>query len=177
MPAEAKSKTVNSYIGMDDAVKIFDLIKQGLLEAGFSDESASRYAWFCQAIYKEVKDQHDVLDGLNKIAGANRLLPQAVSMNLVKSSAAIKDFRLSASVAVVSPFIDRVAAIAKLYGIELNECSLAVTKVALDIAGAGTGAVTSVEGIGIPLLVLSVIATFNDSYALSNACFRSSSSE
>jgi hypothetical protein len=42
--------------------------------------------------------------------------------------------------------------------------------VAFDIAGAGAGAVTAVEGIGIPLLVLSVIATFNDSYGLAKAC-------
>jgi hypothetical protein len=155
---------------MEDPVKIYDAVHSGLKRMGFSEDKASRYGWFCQAIYKELKDQHDVLDGLDKIAAANKLLPQATAMNLVRSTAAIKDFRLSAGVSVVSPFIDRMAAIAKQNGIELNECSLSVTKVALDIAGAGTGAVTSVTGIGIPLLALSVIATFNDSYGLAKAC-------
>jgi hypothetical protein len=131
---------------------------------GFSAEKAKRYAWFCQAIYKELKDRHDVIDGLNRIASANKLLPQAIAMNLVTSSGALKNYWLSVS--VVGPFIDRFAAIAKKNGIALDECSLTVTKVALDIAGAGTGALSSVAEIGIPLLFLSVISTFNDSYSL-----------
>jgi hypothetical protein len=83
---------------------------------------------------------------------------------------ALKGRVLSGGAGVAAPFIDRLASIAKYYGIALDECSLSVTKVALDIAGAGTGAVTAVSGIGIPLLFLSVVATFNDSYGLAKAC-------
>jgi len=169
MPAQSR-KIVDSYIGMDDPLKIYTLIHDALIGFSFTEDKASRYAWYCQAVYKELKDRHDVLDGLQKISNANKLLPQAVAMDLAKSVGALKDYRLSAGVSVVAPFVDRLATIAKQNGIELNECSLGVTKVALDIAGAGTGAVTSVSGIGIPLLFLSVVATFNDSYSLGKAC-------
>jgi hypothetical protein len=166
MAAEAK-RPVDGYIGMDDPVKVYSLIYAGLKKLGMPEEKANRYAWFCQAIYKELKDQHDVLDSLKTIAAANKLLPKAVAMNL---GGVIRNARLSAGVGVAAPFVDRFATISKEYGIELNECSLSVTKVALDIAGAGVGAVSSVEGIGIPLLFLSVVATFNDGYALGKAC-------
>jgi hypothetical protein len=166
MPEES-SRIIDGYIGMDDQVKIYSLIHSGLRELGFTEDKANRYAWFCQAMYKELKDQHDLLDSLHKIAAANKILPKASAMFLTRS---VKDYRLSAGVGAVAPFIDRAATIAKQNGIELNECSLSITKVALDIAGAGTGAVTAVEGIGIPLLVLSVIATYNDSSALAKAC-------
>jgi hypothetical protein len=169
MPAESK-KVVDSYIGMDDPVKIYDAIHAGLIKLGFAEEKADRYAWFCQAAYKELKDQHDALDSLQKIAVANKLLPGQVAMGFVKGTEIVKNSRLSAGAGVAAPIIDRLATIAKQYGIELNECSLSVSKVAFDIAGAGAGAVTAVEGIGIPLLVLSVIATFNDSYGLAKAC-------
>jgi len=169
---EDSQKVVDSYIGLDDFLKVYTAIFGGLKSLGFSEEKAKRYAWFCQAIYKELKDQHDVIDGLNKIASANKLLPRAIAMNLVTSPGALKNYRLSAGVSVVGPFIDRFAAIAKKNGIALDECSLTVTKVALDVAGAGTGALSSVAGIGIPLLFLSVISTFNDSYSLGKACFQ-----
>jgi len=169
MPKESQ-KIADSYIGMDDLLKIYTLVHDGLKGLGFTEDKANRYAWFCQAIYKELKDQHDVLDSLRKIAQSNKLLPSAIAMNFENAAGAFKDYRLSAGVGVAAPFIDRLATIAKQNGIALNECSLSVTKVALDIAGAGTGLVTSVSGIGIPLLFLSAIATFNDSYSLAKAC-------
>lgn len=172
MPVDSKqaAETYNSYAGMDDPLKIYTAIHAGLIKMGFTEEKARRYAWFSQIAYKELKDQHDALDSLQKIAKANRLLPGQVTMGFVQGAETVKNFRLSAGAGLAAPIIDRLATIAKLNGIELNECSLGVTKVALDIAGAGTGAVTAVEGVGIPLLVLSVIATFNDSYGLAKAC-------
>jgi len=163
-------KVVDGYLGLDDPVTVYALISTGLRNLGFSEDKANRYAWFCQAIYKELKDSHDVMDGMQKIASANKLMPGAVAMNFGWATGVLKDYRLSARASVVAPFIDRLAAIARQNGIELNECSLSVTKVALDIAGAGTGAISAVSGIGIPLLVLSVLATYNDSYGLARAC-------
>ena len=61
------NKIVDSYIGMDDLVKIYSLVHAALLRMGFTEDKANRYAWYCQAIYKELKDRNDVLDGLKKI--------------------------------------------------------------------------------------------------------------
>lgn len=169
MPTETK-RPIDSYIGMDDPLKAYSMIRAGLKQLGFSEEKANRYAWFCQAVYKELKDQHDVLAALNSIANANKVLPNAAAMNLVNSIRVLKDVRVSGAAGIAAPFLDRLVTLAREYGIELNECSLSVTKIALDIAGAGVGAVSSVEGIGIPLLFLSVAATFNDGYALGKAC-------
>lgn len=168
--SEESQKVVDNYIGMGDALNIYTVIQGGLKRLGFTRDKADRYAWFCQYVYKELKDHHDVTDALHKIAGANKLLPQAIAMNLVKSTGALKNYRLSAGVSIVGPFIDRLSAIARNQGIALDECSLNVVKVALDIGGAGTGAVSSVAGIGIPLLFLSVAATFNDGFSLVRAC-------
>ena len=168
---ERVEKTLDDYVGTEDPLNLYQLVKGRLKNTfKFSEEKAGKYAWFCQLIYKEVKDNHDVEDGLQKIASANQLLPEAMAMNLVKSAGAIKNYRLSAGVSVVAPFIDRLAALAKGCGIELDECSLSVVKVALDIGGAGTGAVSSVSGFGIPLLCLSILATYNDGFGLVKAC-------
>ena len=171
MSAESQ-KIVDSYIGMDDQVKIYDLVNRGMVKLGFSKDQANRYGWFCQAIYKEVKDNHDFLDGLKKFATSNKLLSGAIEMKFVKTIPSFQNYRMSAGASIAAPIVDRLATLAKQNGIELNECSLCVTKVALDIAGAGTGAVGSVSGLGIPLLVLSVIATYNDGNALAKACFQ-----
>ena len=168
---ERTEKVLDDYVGKDDPLNLYRVVKKGLKDQfHFSDEKADKYAWFCQLVYKELKDNHDAADGLKKIASANHLLPEAMAMNLVKSAGAIKNYRLSAGLSVVAPFLDRIAAIARGSGIELNECSLSVVKVALDIGGAGAGAVTSVGLVGVPLLCLSILATFNDSYGLVKAC-------
>jgi hypothetical protein len=172
VPTESQKQAIlDDYVGKDDVVSVYRAVHDGLLKLNFSEDKANRYAWFCQDIYKELKDQHDVVDGLKKVAERNELLPKSIALNLVRSTEAIKDSRLSAGMGVIAPFVDRAAAIARLNGIELDECSLSITKVALDIGGAGTGALSSaVGGLGIPLLALSVIATFNDSYTLAKAC-------
>jgi len=166
------SNVVDSYIGMDDPLKIYSVIHDGLIKLGFKEDKARSYAWYCQAVYKELKDNHDALESLQKISNINKLLPEAIAMNLVRSTVALKDYRLSGAAGVLGPILDRLASIAKANGIALDECSLCVVKVALDCAGAGAGAVSSVSGIGIPLLFLSVVATFNDSYALGKACLQ-----
>lgn len=179
MPTEAR-KGVSSDRAMEHPLTAQALIRSKLRGLGFTEEKVHRYASYCKTISEEVeklKNRNEVIEGLQKIAKVNRLLPEAVAMNLVKSTQALKDSRLSAGVSVASagisvakPIIDRLRGMAEHRGIELNECALSLTTVAIDIAGAGTGAVTSVEGIGIPLLVLSVMSTLKDSYGLGKAC-------
>jgi hypothetical protein len=167
------NQVIDSYIGIDDPLSVYTMIHDGLIKLGFNEDKARNYGWYCQAVYKELKDNHDVLDSLQKISNANKLLPEAIAMNLARSTAALKDYRLSGAAGVLGPILDRLASIAKANGIPLDECSLCVVKVAMDCAGAGAGAVSSVlSGVGIPLLFLSVAATFNDSYALGKACFQ-----
>jgi len=170
MPKKDSEKIIDSYIGMDDPLKVYTLIHYGFRKHGFAEDKAHEYARFCQAVYKELKDQHDVIDSLHKIASVNRLIPNAIALDLAKSTAALKNYRLSAGAGVAGPVVDRLVVIGRKKGIKFNECSLGLTKVALDIAGVGTGTVTSVGLVGIPLLLVSVVATFNDAYGLAKAC-------
>ena len=68
-------------------------------------------------------------------------------------------------------FVDQFGAYAKSQNIEVNQCALQVARVASDIAAAGVGSVTSVSGIGIPLLGYAIVSTYQDSYSLGKACF------
>jgi hypothetical protein len=66
---QANVAIVDSYIGVDDPVRIYDLVKQGLKKnLQLSEDKAERYAWFTQATYKELMDQYGVVDGLKRIA-------------------------------------------------------------------------------------------------------------
>ncbi len=131
---------------------------------------AQRYATFCQAIYDYIQQNHDLSESLKQIANANQFQPMARQLQLTKAAGAFGDMRLSGVAGITNIFVDRFKALADHYGIELNDCSLAVTKVCLDIGSAGAGAVSSVTGVGIVWLGLSVVATFQDSYELGKVC-------
>lgn len=164
-------EAIDSYVGKDDPINVYTGLRKLLKrQGGVSDDVAEKTAFLGQWMYKELKDNHDLADALHKIASANKVLPKATLMNL---TGAVKQYRLSAGLGVAAPFVDRFAAIARANGIQLNECSLSISKVAMDIGGVGVGAVTSITGpVGLALLALSVVSTFNDSYGLGKACFQ-----
>ena len=153
--------------------KIYDFMHARLVGAPLSwpDEKAKAYALFCQSVYNFIQDNHDLEDGLNAIANSNQLQPMARQLGLARSVQVLGDVRLSGSAGVVNVFVDKFKEIAKHCGIEVNECAFCVGKVALDLASAGVGAVSSVTGVGMVWLALSVVATFQDSYDLGQVCF------
>lgn len=152
--------------------KTYDFV-YGRLKGTLGPEKAKAYANFCQAIYDFIQENHDLKDGLQQVANANQLQPMARQLQLTNSVRTLGDVRLSGSAGIANVFVDHFKALAEHYGIEVNECSLAVTKVCLDVASAGVGAVSSVTGIGLVWLGLSVIATFQDSYELGSVCIPS----
>lgn len=77
---------------------------------------------------------------------------------------------VSGGAGVLQVFLNRFQVFAKSQGIELNECALAVSALALDIAAAGVGSVASVSGVGIGLLVLAGAQTMKDSWQFTEAC-------
>jgi len=158
--------------GKDDEVaagKTYDFV-YGRMKPVLGPEKAKAYANFCQAIYDYIQEDHDLSEGLKQVANANKLQPMARQLQLTKSVGTLGDLRLSGVAGITNVFVDHFKALADHYGIEVNECSLAVTKVCLDIGSAGIGAVSSVTGVGLVWLGLSVIATFQDSYDLGTVC-------
>ncbi len=145
----------------------------GRLKTTMGPDKAKAYANLCQAIYDYIQQDHDLTEGLKQVANANKLQPMARELQLTRAVGTLGDLRLSGVAGITNVFVDHFKALAEHYGIEVNECSLAVTKVCLDIGSAGIGAVSSVTGVGVVWLGLSVIATFQDSYDLGKVCLPS----
>jgi hypothetical protein len=150
--------------------RTFGFVYARLIGLGFEPKTAKNYATFCQAVYDYIQQNHDLQDSLAKIANANKLEPMARELQLTKSIRSLGDTRLAGGAGLANIFVDYFKAYAVANGIEINECSVAITKVCLDISSAGIGAVSSVTGVGVVWLGISVIATFQDSYDLGKIC-------
>jgi hypothetical protein len=74
-----------------------------------------------KAYYRHRSSIGGKTNALSKIAKATKLLPEALAMNLVTATGALKNYRPSGGASVVAPFVDRLAAIAKQNGIVLDE--------------------------------------------------------
>ena len=79
-----------------------------------------------------------------------------------------RDIAPEGAAGILNVFVDRFEGYARHHGIELNDCSLQITKVALDIA---TGGVFAASVWGVFVAGFAVLSTFQDSYALGTACF------
>jgi len=159
----------------EDAVtpgRTYDFV-YGRLKQSMGPDKAKTYAMFCQSIYDYVQQDHDLSDAFKQIANADKLQPMARELQLTKSVGTLADVRRAGVAGITNVFVDHFKTLAEYYGIKLDECSLAVTKVCLDIGSAGAGAVSSVTGVGVVWLGLSVIATFQDSYDLGKVCIPS----
>jgi hypothetical protein len=170
-----------------DKLQIASSVHSVLVKAGMDDRRAWSYGAFCQDVYgyiqndpqlqqalkgyKYLKDSKDVFDGTVKVTKAENYLQNARALGLTSAETGFRNFRGSGAADVLSVFVDRFEALAKRQGIELNECSLAVTKVALSVATAGAGALTSLTPMGWVLLGIGTVSTFKESYALGIACF------
>ncbi len=153
--------------------KTYDVINARLIDMGMSPDKANRYGIFCQALYNEVQGNHDISDALKNLANAEKLQPMARQLGLTSSVRTLGDVSLAGKAGLVNVFVDYIKGLALACGVEINDCSFSIAKVALDIASAGVGAVSSVTGVGVVWLALSVVATFQDSYELANVCFLS----
>jgi len=155
-----------------EAGKTYDFV-YGRLKGSMGPDMAKKYAYFCQELYSYIQDDHDLIDALKQIEIADKLQPMARQLQLTNSVRTLGDVRLGGMAGILNVFVDHFKALAEHNGIELNECSLSIAKVCLDIASAGVGALSSVTGVGLVWLGLSVIATFQDSYELGQVCLAS----
>jgi hypothetical protein len=177
------AKTSNDAAG--NATEIYSAVRSKLHSLGMSDDRASSYAAFSLEVYnciqndpklqtalklyKGGKDLKDVKEGLQGGLQANHLLQNAIEMgSSTRVIEGFKNVRATGVAGVLSVFVDRFEGYAKHHGIELNECSLQVTKVCVDIVVGGAAATT---GWGLVLTGFCVLATSKDSYGLGKACF------
>jgi hypothetical protein len=167
-------------------IELYDRIYTGLLTIKFSEDRARKYASFCTDVYdyvqqdadlqiaikgaqfkKFVDDAGEAKEGLQKAYEAGKQLANAKRLNLPKSMAAAGKLRGASASKGLAAFVDVFEAVAKYEGIPLNECAMAVAKVALDFAGVLAGT----TGAGLLLSALAVLSVGKDSYDLGVACF------
>jgi hypothetical protein len=189
MANSSASSRGGSSSSRNQSTAAFSYVYSGLTGAGMDSPTASKYALFCQHVYvyiqsnpdvqdalkkvKEAKDAKEVGEGAGKAYRAQRLLTNATQMGLTSAANGLRDVRAGGTAAVLSVFVDRFASYARAQGIELNECSLSVTKISLDFAGAMVGGATALSGWGLVLAGFSVLSMFDDSYELGKACLTS----
>jgi hypothetical protein len=175
MPISSSSEARTSGGSYDVYVSDATLTSQ-LETVGLSRGNAANQAWFLAAMHDFIKKHPDVeaalvgtKDGYEVYEGAKIAVKTAGytgSLNRL-----VRDAGASGGASVLGVFVDRFSSLAKNQGIELNECALSVAKVATDIGGAGVGSVTSVSGVGLVLLGVSVLSTYSDSGELAKNCF------
>lgn len=176
-----------SSVSSKEKLALATMVHSMLVKSGMEDRKAWGYGAFCQEIYNHIqsnpqlqqalkgyqylKDGKEVYEGSAKVAKAENYLQNARDLGLTSAKAGLRNYRAAGAAGVLNVFVDRFEAMAKSQGIELNECSLAVTKVSLSIATAGTGLVSSLTPAGWVLLGVGVVSTFKESYSLGIACF------
>lgn len=142
---------------------------------GLNQEKAAKYSSYLQDMSDYIQKHPDLQTALKGTKDSYDVYKGAKAAKVAAGytgslNALIKDYGSSGGASVLGVFVDRFGAMAKNQGIELNECALLVSKVALDIGGVGVGSVSSVSGVGLLLLGASIVATYQDSYSLARAC-------
>jgi hypothetical protein len=172
-----------SDVGAKDVGKFGAVVRATLMRTGLTPEAATSYAVFCMDIYRYIlqhpktaaaikgaKDTYDVFDNSQKAFKAAGYIERGAAVGLTSAAAGFKAYGASGGAGVLQVFVDRFEKLAETQGIELNDCSMAVVKVALDIAAAGVGSVTALSGFGLVVAGVAVLETAKDGYALGQVC-------
>lgn len=160
--------------------RIYNGIYTALTDAGMATGKASKYAIFAVEVYQYVmqddqlqgalmmsKATYDMHDGAKTAVAAYQYAAGADALQL-EASAARFTGRAEAGVGgAISAFVDYFAGYAKANHIELNECSLAITKVILDVL---SSIALSGTGVGIWLAALQVFTVANDTRSMIQSC-------
>ena len=168
----------------DATGRLGTVVKSSLIRAGVDPDEADKYTLLSMEIYryllehpetlqavKAVKDTHDVYDGTRKAFTAAGYIDRAATLGLSSAKSGFSAYGASGGAIVLQVFRERFEAFAKSQGFELNECSMAISALSLDIAAAGIGSVTALSGLGAVLAAFAVLGTLKDGYMVGQVCF------
>jgi len=166
-----------SKSGSETEVKIYDVAFIALRKAGIPDAQAQKYAIFAIEVYKVVSDDprlqqalaiYHFRKGLKDAATAFTYADKATALQLDASAARFAAKGAEGMGDAIGAFVDYFSAFAKMMGVEMNECALCITKVALDALTVVAMTETVVGAVGAALQALS---TVKDTRDMLNACF------
>jgi len=177
------SRSQSDKKGPDDAGRLGAVVSSSLASAGLPRDVVDKYALLVVEVYryllehpaaleavKGVKDAHEVYDGTKKAFTAAGYVERAGAIGLSSAQSGFSAYGASGGAGVLQVFRERFEAFAKSQGIELDECSMAVSRLSLDIAAAGIGSVTALTGFGAVMAAVGVLGTFKDGYAVGQLC-------
>lgn len=158
-------------------VKIYAGVHTGLIKVRISEITANKYASFAVAVYIYIKDDpklqaalaiREMRNSANEASAAFVFAGRATGMGLEASAARFASKGTVGVGGVLGAFVDYCAGLAKLSGIELNECALAVTKVMLDVL---TVVAMTETVVGVWAAAMQAISTAHDAKGMYDACF------
>jgi hypothetical protein len=167
---------------LDVGLEVYDAVSNALIISGLTRDTAKKYAYFAEELYQYIKDSpelktvlegakstYDMAKGAKGYAAAARLSSNATTMNALSSAESFAARGTFSAGGAISAFVNYFAAIAKSLHIEMNECTIAVTKVMLDVL---TTIALADTVIGLWAAALQVLATGADATEMVQACFQ-----
>ncbi len=165
-------------------LKIYATVRKELLRAGLTDPRVKTYSLFAVEIYRYTKAHPELkqaFDGIrstkdfgDKAKEAQAAFAQADrAANVMSSEVAAARFASKGTASAggaLTAFVDYFASLAKILGIEMNECALSITKVILD---ALTIVAMLDTGLGALFMASQLLSTASDARSMANACYGS----
>jgi hypothetical protein len=166
---------------VDVALKIFDAVKNALTVANVPRDVAEKYAHFAVEMYEYIesrpqlqfalegaKSTFEMGKGAQGYVDAMGYAGRAADLNLASSAERFAGSGAVSAGGAISAFVDYFAGMAESLGIEMNKCSIAVTKVILDVLSMVAMAETVV---GVWAAALQCLALNADLTDMKKACF------
>jgi hypothetical protein len=166
---------------VDVALKIFDAVKNALIVAEVPKDVAEKYAHFATEMYEYIdsrpqlqfallgaKATFEMGKGAQGYVTAMGYAGRASDLNLVSSAERFAGNGKVSAGGAISAFVDYFAGLAESLGIEMNKCSISITKVILDVLTMVAMAETVV---GVWAAALQCLALNADLVEMKKACF------
>jgi len=155
-------------------------VRSELISAGYSPEKANSITAVTIELERYLADHGDLLqeavglkgayDDARRVFTGTRHMRRASGLASLPVSSRYGAYSWRAANGVFAAFLSHAAPFAKSQGVELEECSLAISRLSLAVIGAGTGAVSLPTGFGAILLLLAVKEAFESGKALGEHC-------
>lgn len=165
-------------------VKLYNGVYNALIVGGMNPAGARTYAHFAMDVYAYIEDDPQLqgaLAGLKSVYKGRKEANEAVvafryvlgarDLNLSAGAARFAAKGTVAMAGVIPEFVNYCAALAKINGIEMNECAISVTTVMLDVLTVVAMADTVV---GVWAAAMQALSTVNDSREMVNMCLSGS---
>lgn len=165
---------------VDKALEVYDAVSSALIAAGLKKETVRKYSYFAaelydyidarpelQTILKGAKATYQGVAGTKGYLAASKYASNARTMSATTYAEKFAARGTVSAGGAISAFVDYFSTVAKGLGIEMNECSIAITKVILDVLSV----IALVDALMVWGVALQLLALDADKSEMVTACF------